>query len=355
MRNGWIRVLAGSTALLVLALAVGSAANAQGTNFAGRRIVVTSYGGVFEEFVRKEVVPGFEQLTGAKVELAVGISRDFIVKMRAAGPSNPPYDVLIADTAFVSLARKEGHIAKLPIQSVPNLKDVWPILRNKDDLGVVGLVAPIGIAYRPDLVSTQPKVWKDLWRSEYKGKLGIYSIANSAAPMFLMLVAKIFSGNEKNMDVAFQKVKELMPVRLIDFSGDMEKFLTTGEIQVGILDGPAAVRLRRQGIQLAWVLPLEGTFMFAMEPNVTSGSRNKDVAYAYVNYFLSPEVQTKWASQFYWTPANRKVKMTAELAQLVPVHTQAQIRSLLTWDWDWVNSGVREQMIDRWNREIVGR
>jgi len=25
----------------------------------------------------------------------------------------------------------------------------------------------------------------------------------------------------------------------------------------------------------------------------------------------------------------------------------------MKWDWDWVNAGNRERMIERWNREIL--
>lgn len=321
----------------------------------GGTLVITSYGGFWEEFLRKEIVPGFERETGAKVELSVGLSRDWIAKIRAAGRSAPPFDVVIANTTWVSAARKEGLLAKLTVDKVPNLADVWPELRNKDDIGVITLVGPLGIGYRTDLVATPPKRWKDLWNPEYKGKLGIYSIANSATPMFLMLTAKLFSGDEKNMDVAFQKVKELFPVRQTDFSGDMEILLTRGEIHLGIIDAPAVSRLKRQGIPLAWVPPIEGLFMFEQDTNVTEFSSNKELAFRFVNYWLSVPVQEKFARTLFWTPANRKMKITGELTQQIPVHTQVQIKSIIKWDWDWVNAGARERMIDRWNREIVGR
>jgi hypothetical protein len=49
------------------------------------------------------------------------------------------------------------------------------------------------------------------------------------------------------------------------------------------------------------------------------------------------------------------VKITGRLAVEIPVHTQAQIRQIMKWDWDWVNAGAREEMINKWNREILGR
>jgi len=336
--------------LVIIAGAVGGAWAASSST-----LVVTSYGGPWEQFLRKEILPGFEAETKSKVELAIGLSRDWVAKIRASGKQNPPYDVIIANTTWVSALRKEGYFTKLTPDKVPNLKDVWPELRIKDDIGVLSLVGALGIAYRKDLVSKPPKSWKDLWNPDYKGKFGLYSVANSANPMFTMLVSRIFKGNDRDLDFAINKIKELRPFRQTDFSGDMEILMTRGEITIGILDAPAVSRLKNQGVPIEWVFPREGVFMFEQDTNVLESAQNKDLAFKFVNYFLSRPVQEKWAAQFWWTPGNRAVKITGKLAQEIPVHTQAQIRQIMKWDWDWVNAGAREQMIDKWNREITGR
>ncbi len=353
MKSGWRwRALSVLAALsMVIAGAVGATTVAAPSN----TLVVTSYGGTWEQFLRKEILPGFEAETGSKVELSVGLSRDWVAKMRASGKQNPPFDVIIANTTWVSAVRKEGFFAKLTPDKVPNLKDVWPEFRNKDDNGVISLVGALGVAYRKDLVNNPPKSWKDLWNPEYKGKLGLYSVANSANPMFSMLVSRIYKGNDRDIDFAISKIKELRPFRQTDFSGDMEILITRGEITIGILDSPAASRLKSQGVPIEWVFPREGVFMFEQDTNVLEFAQNKALAFKFVNYFLSRPVQEKWATQFWWTPGNRGVKITGKLAQEIAVHTQAQIRQIMKWDWDWVNAGAREEMINKWNREIVGR
>lgn len=328
-------------------------AEAPKTDFKGQTLVVTSYGGTWEEFLRKDILPDFEKQTGAKVELAVGLSKDWMAKLRAAGKGNPPYDVVIANETWVSGGRAEGHFMSLPADKIPALKDIHPALRNKDDNGVLGLLNPLGIAYRTDLVKNPPKSWKDLWKPEYKGKLGIYSINNSAAPMFLMLLGKIYANDPKNMDVAFEKVKALKPFKQTDFSGDMEKLLTQGEVEIGILDAPAAARLKKQGVKVEFVIPEEGMFMFEQSMNMTAGSKVKDLAAAFIQYMLSEPVQTKWAGAYYVTPGNTRVKIEGELKGLIPV-TANQVDKIHQWDWNWVNGGAKDKMIERWNKEISG-
>jgi len=319
---------------------------------AGGTITITSYGGPWEEFMRSAVVPAFEkEHPGTKVELAIGLSKDWVAKLKAAGKDNPPYDIVITNEVWAAPLRAEGRYTKLPAELVPNLKSVAPNLRIKDDMGVLALAGPIGLAYRIDKIKTVPKAWKDLWTvPEYKGKIGIYNIVNSAGQMTICLTSKIWTGGDKDIDTAYKKIAELKPFKQTDFSGDMEKLLVQGEVLIGILDMPAAVRLQKSGAPIGWVAPAEGMIMFEQDVSVTGGSKNKPAAFTYVNWMLKRETQEMWLRQFYWLPANTQVKMPDELKPIMPV-TQADIPKILQWDWLWIND-QKPKLIDRWNREM---
>lgn len=339
---------------LVVAAAVSLASTALAQEFAGKTLVVTSYGGSWEQFMREQILPDFEAQTGATVELAVGLSRDWMANLRAAGRDNPPYDVVIANETWISSGRLENRFVVLPEAEIPNLALVNPALRLEGDIGVLGLLNPLGIAYRTDLVSTAPTSWMDLWNDEYEGMVGIYNISNSAAPMFIMMLALINNdGDYKDYDVSFDLIKDLAPFKQTDFSGDMENLLVQGEVSVAILDSPAAARLKKQGIALEFVIPTEGMFMFEQNMNVTAGSDVQDLAFAFINYMLSTDVQAKWAGAYYVTPANMEVVIEGELADLIPV-TADRVGDIKQWDWLWLNQGPRDDMVNRWNREIRG-
>jgi putative spermidine/putrescine transport system substrate-binding protein len=313
-------------------------------------LTVTSYGGPWEQFMRGTVVPTFEKENpGIKVELAIGLSKDWVAKLKAAGKDNPPYDVVITNEVWAAPLRADGYYTKLA--AVPNLKDVAPNLRIKDDTGVLALVGPIGISYRTDKIKTPPRAWKDLWTvPEYKGKIGIYNIVNSAGQMFVCLTSKIWTGGDKDIDAAYKKIAELKPFKQTDFSGDMEKLLIQGEVLVGILDMPAAIRLKKAGAPIGWVAPSDGLIMFEQDVAVTAGSKNRSAAFTYVNWMLKKETQEAWLRQFYWLPANTQVKMPEDLRPLFPA-TQADIPKILVWDWLWIND-QRAKLVDRWNREM---
>lgn len=316
-----------------------------------KELVVTCYGGAYQEFFEKELIPEFEKKHNVKVKLAVGLSKDWIAKMKAsAGSDSAPYDVIMTNEIWASMLRKEGFFDNLPADKIPNLQNV--AVRNKDDNGVIGVMQPIGFAYRTDLVPNPPKAWKDLWKEEYKGQLGLYTITNSAAMMTLMAVATSFTGDQNQTDLALDKMKELKPFKQTDFSGDIEKLLSRGEISIGILDSPAVARLQKQGLPVKWVEPEEGMVMFEQDFNVVKTSKVKDAAYEYINYMLSDEVQTKFVNKFYVTPANKNVKIPADLVSSIPISGD-KIKKIWLWDWDAINA-KKEDIVSRWNREING-
>ena len=346
----------GSSAASSVMAAAGRAraAVAAAPGFKGQTLVVTSYGGTWQEFMTGEHLPQFEAETGAKVELAIGLAKDWFAKMQAAGKDNPPFDVVVANETYVAQLRAEGFFAPLPMDKVPNLRFVPRVLRQPNDLGVLGLVGALGITYRTDLISSPPGSWLDL--PKYGSKAAIFNIGNSGEPQHVMKVAQILTKDYKNWKAAVDWIaKNLCAARQVDFSGTEQTMLTQGEVSVGLIDAPDWAFLKAKGLPVAWVLPKEGYCgMFEQDMNVTVGSKVKDLAFAFINYWLSAPIQKRWAEKFYWTPANSQVSISPEVAKLIPV-TPEQLNVIPRWDYVWLNSsGAREGMTDAWNHQVSG-
>ncbi len=345
----------GLASALLAVSAEGRPALAQSKPFQGQTLVVTSYGGPWQQFMENDHIPAFEDMTGAKVELAIGLSKDWFARMQAAGQDHPPYDVFVANETYVAQLRLEGYFASLPAAGVPNLAAVPQQLRQPNDVGVLGLVGALGIAYRTDTVKTPPKSWKDL--ANYGAKTAIFTIGNSGEPQHIMKMSQILTGNYQAWQAAVQWIgKNLCAAKQVDFSGTEQTMLTQGEVDVGLIDAPDWALLKAKGLPVAWVLPSEGYCgMFEQDMNVTSGSKVKELGFAFINYWLSDQVQKKWAEKFYWTPANAHVGISPAVKPLIPV-TPDQFSLIPRWDYIWLNtSGARDAMTQAWYREVSGR
>jgi len=340
-REALLRSLAAATALGLPGLSA----------FAASPLVVNTYGGRWEKFWRSDLLPMFEKADAVQPTLDVGLGKNFIANLRAAGIEKPPYSVLMVNENIASVVRGEGYFEPIPAAKVPNLANVYPNLRNPGDNGVRGIVSTIGIGYRKDLVKTPPKSWTDLWTNpEFKGKIGLYQIGNTAAMLFLLMTAKIYGGSQDAIDRAFVEIKKLLPFTQADWSGTLSTMLTRGDVTVAVIDFPEIVALKKKGVPVEMVVPTEGVVAFEQSFNILKNAPNKEDAYKYLNFILQPDVQQMMAKEFFTSPTNTKVQLPADLTADVPVSGKA-MASIVGFDWSKVNPQL-PAITDRWNREI---
>lgn len=320
-------------------------------SFAASPLVVNTYGGRWEKFWRSDLLPMLDKTSGVQPTLDVGLGKNFIANLRAAGIEKPPYSVLMVNENIASVVRGEGYFEPIPAAKVPNLANVYPNLRNAGDNGVRGIVSTIGIGYRKDLVKTPPKSWTDLWSNpEFKGKIGLYQIGNTAAMLFLLMTAKIHGGSQDAIDRAFVEIKKLLPFTQADWSGTLSTMLTRGDVTVAVIDFPEIVALKKKGVPVEMVVPSEGVVAFEQSFNILKNAPNKEDAYKYLNFILQPEVQEMMAKEFFTSPTNTKVQLASSLTADVPVSGKA-MASIVGFDWSKVNPQLAA-ITDRWNREI---
>ena len=321
-----------------------------GASAQGKTLIVPTLGGVWEQFWRSQIAPAFTRESGAAVTLDVGNGRVFGANMRAAGVAKPPYSIVMTNEVFASGLRNEGFFEKLDLTKVPNYNDLYPMARSSAGWGAIAAVSPIGIGYRTDLVKTKPKAWKDLWNNpEFKGKIGLYNFANSAGKMELLLASKIFGKDQYDVDAGFAALGKLGKVIQVDFN--LSTALASGEIIVAPYDFGEISRLRKQGLPVDCVIPEEGMIMFDQTINILTNAPEKELAYRYANFLLSPEIQTLLMRQFFVSPTNQKVVVPADLKQDVPV-SGPDMAKILTWDWDFVNKN-QTQLGERWAKTIT--
>lgn len=342
------RLLLGSAAFGGLAA---SGLGFPGLAHAQQKLIVNTYGGRWEKFWRSDLMPMLKTATSIEPTLDVGLGKNFIANLRAAGIDKPPYSVLMVNENIASVVRGEGFFEPIPAAKVPNLANVYPNLRNPGDNGVRGIVSTIGIGYRKDLVKNPPTSWADLWTNpEFKGKIGLYQIGNTAAMLFLLLTAKIHGGSQDAIDTAFTEIKKLLPFQQADWSGTLATMLTRGDVNVAVIDFPEIVALKKKGVPVEMVVPKEGVVAFEQSFNILKNAPSKEAAYQYLNFILEPKVQEAMAREFFTSPTNTQAKLPADLAADIPVSGD-KMGSIVQFDWAKVNPQLAA-ITDRWNREI---
>ncbi len=311
-------------------------------------LVVTGYGGRWSEVMKRALVEPFEKAHNVKVEIVTGITTEWVAKLMAAGPDNPPIDVIVGNEPPLPLPRERGFFDKRNDALAPNIKNVYPKALVGDS-GVVLFWSRIGLAYRTDLVKLKPQSWKDFWNEEFAGRRGTYTITNTLGINFLFMANKVYGRDFFDMDAGLAAVKRLQP-KIVDFTGTMEKLLEQKEVAIAVLHDGSAFDLAKRGLPIGWVAPSEGVPILDQVAQVTRGSKHKELAWKLIDAYLSPEVQQAFATELYFSPTNRTVKLPPEVAGKI-ISGPKDVERLIIFDWSQI-ARQRPAWTERWNKEI---
>ena len=113
---------------------------------AEEKIVLASYGGTIEQFMRSVAIPAFEKETGIKVVYVTGTALSNYSKVMATR-GNPEVDIYWSNDLTHLGGKLQGLYEKLDPNIVTNIKDVLDGLPDPDGIGVPSHISTTGIQY----------------------------------------------------------------------------------------------------------------------------------------------------------------------------------------------------------------
>ena len=119
----------------------------------GKSISATTYPGAWESAHRQILLPAFAKASGGSTNLVASLAVDTVSKI-VASKANPPFDVIILDEGPYLAALQHDIFEKIPVDKVPNLKDIPGKFIDPRGLGVFCSGQIIGIAYNTDKIKT---------------------------------------------------------------------------------------------------------------------------------------------------------------------------------------------------------
>ncbi len=309
---------------------------------------ITGWGGKWGEMVRAHVYPEFEKEFKCKIETDTAFP--FVPKLLSGSKSKPVYDLLHANSNEQWIAATAGFVEeKIDPRNVPNVKDVYAYAVSDKIIGVSIFTSAIGLGYRNDKITTAPSSWKDLWDAKYANVRASYIVPqNSLGSCLLMMAGQIYGKGLQDMDAAFKAMEQLKPIKLVDFTGTMEKALLAGEVLIGVIHDSGIWRHLAAKAPLHWVAPKEGVMALEQVYAVTKGTDKKELAYGFVNHMLSAKVQKLMSEELWYSPSSRKVTLSPDHQGRL-FATEEKVKQLIQADWKWFNAN-QEAISMRFNK-----
>jgi putative spermidine/putrescine transport system substrate-binding protein/spermidine/putrescine transport system substrate-binding protein len=320
---------------------------------------------VWEGYTDTLFAKPFEEACGVKVNATyMGSSDDLVAKLRAGGAETidlvSPSSDAITQIIGANLARP------LDLGRIPSYGELMPSFRGlslaRKDTSVYGVpwaFGPNPLIYDTTKVSPAPTSWGILWDRKYRGKL---SLQDDIATLWMVAqYLRLDSADQSHLynltddELALVKAKmlELKPnVRKYwATAGDMIQLFQSGEIVAGEGWPLMTAQLRQAGFPAGEVIPAEGTTAWADHWVMTSGARNLDAAYAWLEYTAQPFTQKLMADVTNYIVANPGAKAYMSPEQVATQRDIADYGNRVNF-WQW--SDRRDKYQEVWN-EVKSR
>jgi putative spermidine/putrescine transport system substrate-binding protein len=283
-----------------------------------------------------------------EMEMLGGVTEDAISQIKAAHGVSPVDTISVGKVRF-DQAQNEDLILPVPASDVPNAADIYPFFQDQcTPNGFAWKYQVLGVIYNPEIVS-KPESWDDLWKPEYKGKIGIASPGANSGFLFLMLLAKLYGSGEEDLDAIWKKLDELQPFVVTGSPEQLTQLLENKEIGVAVTWVSDVALPISKGFNLKIAMPKPGGVALAACYIVLKNSAHPDLAKEYINIILSAEFQ-KQMSEPPWAfgPVNKNVTLSEASLEFLP--TSEELEEMVAIDYK-IAVPLRPELTDKFIRE----
>ena len=178
---------------------------------------------------------------------------------------------------------------------------------------VPGAFTSVSMMYRTDLVDFEgPESWALLWDERYKDQVSTHGSSTNATLIISALVAGVsdaFDMTSEELELAGEYLRRLH--KNVKFYWEsptvIEQAMATGEIVASYGWSESFVRLKKEGVPVAYANPKEGLLAFVDGFGITKNrTANEAKIYDYLDAWISPETTKFLIEEFGFIGANQR-------------------------------------------------
>lgn len=282
----------------------------------------------WSDYIAPDTMAKFEKETGIKVTYDVFDSNEVLETKLVTG--NTGYDVVVPSLTFLARQIQAGVFMPLDKSKLPNLVNLDPEIQAniaKLDAGnthsVNYLWGTTGIGY--NVKKIQEIMGKDyvvdsydlVFKPENLAKLkacGVYFLDSPSEiipPILNYLGEQPNSFDEAVIAKAEARLKELRPSITQFHSSEYINALANGDacVVVGwsgdIFQAAARAEESKNGVEIAYVIPKEGTAMWFDMMAIPKDAKHPNNAHLFINFILRPEIAAEISNYVAYASANK--------------------------------------------------
>ncbi|MCC7280821.1 MAG: extracellular solute-binding protein [Acetobacteraceae bacterium] len=316
-------------------------------------LTVAAFGGAWEKALRECYAQPFERASGKSVAISVG-NPDQWLNQIAASPQRPPLDVVVLGLDALPGAMARNLLDPLDAANLPNMAQFGEAFVSAGrGYAAIMNYGGMGVLYNRSAVRTPPATWKEFVEGTIAGKwrAAIAGVNYPYSPLTtIWLLAHVYGGSIDNVDVAFQKIKEMRRSGNLVFWSDNNQVLNqlqSGEIDIASYwDGRAWAFIDAGHSDYGFAIPAPGA---PVSPSAMAKVRNgSPLAWQFLNTAMSAEAQSCFGNTIQYGVANRNAVFRPDVKPHITPPDQ-----LLWAPFDEIARHT-PAWVERWNKEIGG-
>ncbi|WP_281195769.1 extracellular solute-binding protein [Halorubrum sp. F4] len=328
-----------------------------GNQFSGETLTVNGYGGDWSDLFREVIADPFEEETGATVNLDTSGSASEAYSKIKASNGDPGFGVSVLTGGEILLGKEDGTLAEIPEE----YENIHGIVENYGDItlpyGVVHGVQFLSLFTHQEKNEGPADSWEALWNEGNAGHTILIHPSNLAGVFLVIQAARMEGGGIDNMDPGFQKTAQLCPDQIlttIQSSSEIFNYTSSEEVwATPFWSGRSLISIKDRGEPYNMAVPTEGAPHLVNCLAVPSQAENKELAFAFLDHWVSPEVNAEWAMGYNVGPSHPGAveNLTSEYKELVPNPEMPNFDKLYYPSPQKIGE-EREAWTERWVREI---
>lgn len=289
----------------------------------------------WDTYIDPAILTGFEQEFGVTINYSIYASNEEMLETIQAGPVD--YDIVVPGDYMVEIMRREGLLAPLNRDNVPNLANVDPsFLSPAYDPGNRYCVpyqwGTIGIGYDIETTGGEIRGWKDFFDPAYAGRISMLDDARES-----LGVALLYLGYSPNTTAA----AEIAAARdfLIEHSEHImayapdtgQDLLVAGEVDLVFEWSGDIFQVMEDEPDIRYVIPEEGSIVWTDNMCILASAAHQELAEMFINYVLEPEIGAALSNYTHYSSPNQAALFLVDAADLEnpALYPSAEVRERL--------------------------
>jgi len=304
-----------ASTLVLTGCSTGSGANAGSDD---GRLVVGSFGGDYDSFLKSFVDPVFrEAMPDTEILYSSGDTATLKTKLLAeAGSDKGTFDVVQLSDKDMPAMKEAGALLKLDPTKINNWENIQESL--VDDYCVPHIHSAIGITYNPEIITGEITDWGQFFDSDVASQAGQWERWSD----YIFYGAAVdASGGDPGTDLSpgYETATEAAKL--------MRPYGTSTQIKAGLISGEIAALVNTRANAAQWsaesgqefksVVPDEGTREYVSSSCIPANSQNVAAAYEYLNAELDSAAQKGFAENMFYAPTVTNVELDPALQSAI--------------------------------------